>query len=349
MRMSMKVVGEMTKKHPVETISAVCPSVNVATLLSGMARTGFQGRKLGESVEVWRRMLADPECTIFFGLSGAMIPAGMQRCLVEMVQRHYVDVIVSTGANIFHDSCEHLGIRHYRGYHTADDRELYRKGIDRIYDVFAFEEEFRTVDRAIAAWSESIAPFRGSSREFTRLWGEWLGRKRPEYESLTSVCAKEKVPIFIPALADSSIGIGLLIARRRGFDIDIDQIADADEITARVEEAKKSGVIYVGGGVPKNFIQQTQVIGSIHEKDLGGHAYAIQYTTDSPQWGGLSGCTFEEAISWGKESATSLQVQVHVDATIALPIVISALISSGVERVKQRRGKKEKIYRQGID
>ena len=155
--------------------------------------------------------------------------------------------------------------------------------------------------------------------------------------------------LFRSVLADSSIGIGLLIARRRGFDIDIDQIADADEITARVEEARKSGVIYVGGGVPKNFIQQTQVIGSIHEKDLGGHAYAIQYTTDSPQWGGLSGCTFEEAISWGKESATSQQVQVHVDATIALPIVISALIASGAERVKRRRGKKEKIYRQGID
>ncbi|MFA5416300.1 MAG: deoxyhypusine synthase family protein, partial [Methanoregula sp.] len=156
-------------------------------------------------------------------------------------------------------------------------------------------------------------------------------------------------PIFIPALADSSIGIGLLIARRRGFDIDIDQIADADEITTRVEAAAKTGVIYVGGGVPKNFIQQTQVIGSIHEKDLGGHAYAIQFTTDSPQWGGLSGCTFEEAISWGKESRTSRQVQVYVDATIALPLVISALVASGAERVKLRHGQKKRIYRQGIN
>ncbi|MFA7304987.1 MAG: deoxyhypusine synthase [Methanoregula sp.] len=330
-------------------IVPVLPEENVATLLSGMARTGFQGRTLGESMEIWREMLADPECTIFFGLSGAMIPAGMQRCLVEMVKRHYVDVIVSTGANIFHDSCEHLGIHHYHGHHTVDDGKLYEKGIDRIYDVFAFENEFRTVDRRIAAWSESIAPFRGSSREFIRRFGEWLAKEKPEYESLTSACVKEGIPIFIPALADSSIGIGLLIARRRGFDIDIDQIADADEITTRVEAAAKTGVIYVGGGVPKNFIQQTQVIGSIHEKDLGGHAYAIQFTTDSPQWGGLSGCTFEEAISWGKESRTSRQVQVYVDATIALPLVISALIASGAERVKLRHGQKKRIYRQGID
>lgn len=339
----------MTGKHAMEKICPVCPSENIATLLSGMAQTGFQGRKLGESAEIWRSMLADPECTIFFGLSGAMIPAGMQRCLIEMVKRHYVDVIVSTGANIFHDICEHLGVCHYRGHHAADDCELYKKGIDRIYDVFAFEEEFRTVDRGIASWSQSIAPFRGSSREFIQRFGQWLGEEKPGEESLTSVCARENIPIFIPALADSSIGIGLLIARRRGVDIDIDQIADADEITARVEEARKSGVIYIGGGVPKNFIQQTQVIGSIHEKDLGGHDYAIQYTTDSPQWGGLSGCTFDEGVSWGKQSVKSRKVQVYVDATIALPIVISALIGSGAERVKVRRGKKKKVYRQGID
>jgi deoxyhypusine synthase len=331
----------MAGKKPMKKTCPVCPSDNVATLLSGMAKTGFQGRKLGESVEIWRRMLADPDCTIFFGLSGAMIPAGMQRCLVEMVRRHYVDAIVSTGANIFHDTCEHLGVCHYLGHHHVDDADLYKKGIDRIYDVFAFEEEFRSVDRLIADWSESIAPFRGSSRELINRFGQWLVDEKPARDSLTSVCAKEKIPIFIPALADSSIGIGLLIARRRGFDIDIDQIADADEITTIVEGAKKTGVIYVGGGVPKNFIQQTQVIGSIHENELGGHDYAIQYTTDSPHWGGLSGCTFDEAISWGKESSESQQVQVHVDATIALPLVLSALIGSGAARVPPRKVKKK--------
>jgi deoxyhypusine synthase len=277
-----------------------------------------------------------------------MIPAGMQKCLVEMVKRHYVDVVVSTGANVFHDICEHLGVSHYLGHQYVDDVGLYEKGIDRIYDVFAFEEEFRRVDRGIAKFAETIAPFSGSSREFIRLFGEWLLREVPERESIVSACVKENIPVFIPALCDSSIGIGALIARRRGVAIDIDQIADTDELTAMVEDVQKTGVIYVGGGVPKNFIQQTQVIGSIHEKDLGGHDYAIQYTTDSPHWGGLSGCTFEEAISWGKESAGGMHIQVHVDATIALPLVISALIGSGTERVKKKRARKKVVYRQGL-
>lgn len=320
----------MVLKKSMKKTRPVCPTGEVAELLNGMAKTGFQGRKLGESVEVWKRMLADPECTIFFGLSGAMIPAGMQKCFVEMAKHHYVDVIVSTGANIFHDICEHMGVCHYLGHHHVDDAELYEKGIDRIYDVFAFEQEFRRIDRGIAKYAETIAPFRGSSQEFIRIFGEWLNEQVPDRESITSTCARENIPIFIPALCDSSIGIGLLIARRRGVDVDIDQIADADEITTIVEDAKKTGAIYVGGGVPKNFIQQTQVIGSIYEKDLGGHDYAIQYTTDSPQWGGLSGCTFNEAISWGKESVSSMQVQVHVDATIALPIVCRRL--SAAER-----------------
>jgi Deoxyhypusine synthase len=326
----------------------VKPTGNVSELLLGMSRTGFQGRKLGESVNVWKKMLADPACTIFFGLSGAMIPAGMQNCLVEMVKNHYVDVIVSTGANVFHDVCEHVGVRHYLGHHHVDDRKLYEKGIDRIYDVFAYEEEFRTVDRGIATFGELIAPFRGSSREFIDRYGEYLIREYPGRESLVSTCIRENVPIFIPALCDSSIGIGLLIARRRGADVDIDQIADADEITRIVEDGTRTGVVYIGGGVPKNFIQQTQVIGSIHEKDLGGHDYAIQYTTDAPHWGGLSGCTFDEAISWGKESDGTIQVQCHVDATIALPLVISALVSSGVRRVERRNEKKKSVYRQGL-
>ncbi len=338
----------MVEKKGMKKTTPVVPTGDVSTLLEGMAMTGFQGRKLGESVAVWEKMLADPECTIFFGLSGAMVPAGMQKCLVEMVRHHYVDAVVSTGANIFHDICEHVGVCHYLGHHNADDAKLYERGIDRIYDVFAFEEEFRDVDRSIAAFGESIAPFRGSSRAFIELYGKHLLKKFPKKESLVSTCTRENVPIFIPALADSSIGIGLLIARRRGFDVNIDQITDADEITRMVEDVKKTGVVYVGGGVPKNFIQQTQVIGSIHEKDLGGHDYAIQYTTDAPHWGGLSGCTFDEAISWGKESSSTMQIQCHTDATIALPLVISALISSGAERTRRKGTKKNVVYRQGL-
>jgi len=297
-----------------------------------MSRTGFQGRSLGESFKTWSAMIRDRECTILLGLAGAMIPAGMQNCLIELVRNRFVDAIVSTGANIFHDTCEHLGVRHYLGSHHVDDLELFEQGIDRIYDVFAYESQFRDVDTLIADFAAKISPFAGSSRAFIGKFGRWLGETRPGGSSLVATCAEAGVPIFIPALADSSIGIALVMARRRGVDVNIDQIADADEITRIVETAGKTGVVYIGGGVPKNFIQQTQVVASIYDQALGGHAYAIQYTTDAPHWGGLSGCTFEEAISWGKETPHSPHVQCFCDATIALPIVTSALIGSGLKR-----------------
>ncbi|KQC03436.1 MAG: deoxyhypusine synthase [Methanoculleus sp. SDB] len=317
--------------HPVTPVQ---PTDSVAELLERMSKTGFQGRKLGESLEIWSRMIEDEGCIVMLGLSGAMIPAGMQECLIELVRRRYVDVIVSTGANIFHDACEHLGVRHYLGHHHVDDSELFSKGVDRIYDVFAYESQFRNVDAAIAAFAKEIAPFEGSSRAFIRRLGTWLRTKKPEGTSLVASCEKYGVPIFIPALCDSSIGIGLVMARRGGTAVNVDQISDTDEITTIVESAKKTGVIYIGGGVPKNFIQQTQVIASIHNHDCGGHAYAIQYTTDAPHWGGLSGCTFEEAISWGKEAPFCPRVQCFCDATIALPVITSGLIGRGYTRKK---------------
>jgi deoxyhypusine synthase len=313
----------------------VAPAENVGDLLAGMAKTGFQGRRLGESVEIWAGMIRDPDCTILLGLSGAMIPAGMQRVLMELAGRNYFDVLVSTGANVFHDACEHLGVRHYQGHHLADDAELLSRGIDRIHDIYAYEKEFRAVDRRIADFAKGIAPFRGSSREFMERLGRQLRRDAPQARSLVTTCVEKGIPVFVPALADSSIGIGLVMARREGAAVEVDQIADVDEITAMVEGSRRTGVVYIGGGVPKNFIQQTQIVASLHGQELGGHAYAIQYTTDVPHWGGLSGCTFEEAVSWGKESPTSSRIQVFCDATIALPLVASALIARGEKRARR--------------
>lgn len=312
----------------------VLPVSDIPELLLGMSKTGFQGRKLGESYQIWQEMIAEPDTFIMLGLSGAMIPAGMQELLIALIENHFIDLIVSTGANIFHDICEHCGIRHYLGHHHVDDQDLLSRGIDRIYDVFAYEHQFREVDNVIAAFARKKGGIHGSSSDFIRDLGDWLIETYPGGRSLVATSVSHNIPILVPALADSSIGIGLVIARRSGVDVDVDQIADADLITRMVEKAKKTGVVYIGGGVPKNFIQQTQVIASIHCADCGGHDYAIQFTTDSPQFGGLSGCTFEEAISWGKESLQCRHVQCFCDATIALPLVVSALIHSGTIRRK---------------
>ncbi|GCC10334.1 putative deoxyhypusine synthase [archaeon] len=322
----MELPGESTEPVKIE-------KRGLSELLEDMAKTGFQGRKLGEAFQVWKNMLEDKEVTIFLGLSGAMVPAGMRRVISYLIRNNYIDVIVSTGANIFHDIHEALGGKHYLGSAHVDDIALLRHGIDRIYDVFAEEEKFRKSDRLIAEISEELPSDREfSSREFINHLGKRLIERGAAEDSIIVSAIESKLPIFIPALGDSSIGIGLMIARRTGVNIIINQMKDVDEITKIVEQAEKTGVIYIGGGVPKNFIQQTEVIASILGFRVNGHEYAIQFTTDAPHWGGLSGCTFEEAVSWGKISVTSKKVQVFVDATIALPVVVNALEELGIER-----------------
>ena len=298
---------------------------SIGELMDGMLKTGFQGRKLAESVQTWHNMLTEKNMTIFMGLSGAMVPAGMRRVISYMIREKMIDCLVSTGANLFHDSHEALGKNHYVGSHLADDEKLFEHGVDRIYDVFAVEEEFRTADNLIADFAKEIGDISCSSREFMFMLGKELVRRGAAEDSIVVSAYRHNIPVFVPALSDSSIGIGLTIARRRGVKLEVDQIKDVDEITRIVEKSGKTGVVYIGGGVPKNFIQQTEVIASILGMDVGGHAYAIQYTSDSPHWGGLSGCTFDEAISWGKIAFQAKKVQVFVDATIALPIVAHAL------------------------
>ena len=305
----------------------------ISELTDAMLKTGFQGRKLAQAVEGWSAMLNEKDLTIFMGLSGAMVPAGMRRIIAHMMRERYIDCLVTTGANLFHDIHEALGGRHYIGSHAADDSELYKCGINRIYDVFAEEERFRYIDRFIGDFAGSLEGKEYSTREFVHLLGEEISKKG-EKDSIIVSAYETGLPVFVPTIADSSIGIGLMLAKRAGINLGLDVIKDVDEITKMVEKSGKTGVVYVGGGVPKNFIQQTEIAASISGNDARGHDYAIQFTTDSPQYGGLSGCTFEEAVSWGKISTEAKKVLVHVDATIALPIVVHALAEKSKKRKK---------------
>lgn len=299
---------------------------SVSELLDAMRDTGFQGRSLGEAAAAWAEMLEQKNLTIFLGLSGAMVPAGMRKVIAFLIRERMIDCLVSTGANIFHDCHEALGGKHYKGTAHANDEELFKHGIDRIYDVFALEQQFRSVDLLIAEFVKKLEAKDYSSREFLQLLGEEILKRGGDIDSIIVSAYKSNVPIFVPALNDSSIGIGLMVARRKGCRINVDAMRDVDEITQIVEQSKRTGVVYIGGGVPKNFIQQTEVISSILGLELGGHDYAVQFTTDAPHWGGLSGCTFEEAVSWGKIAPMAKKVQVFVDATIALPIAAHALL-----------------------
>ncbi|HJJ31341.1 MAG TPA: deoxyhypusine synthase family protein [Methanocorpusculum sp.] len=310
------------------------PAASVDELLENMSKSGFQGRKLGEAFHLWKEMIETPDTKIIIGLSGAIIPAGMQECIVTLLENRYIDCIVSTGANMFHDFCEHMGVKHYVGSHLTDDAVLYKNGVNRIYDVFASDKEIGRMEEYIGNFGVSLGKQILTSHEFFKLLGDKINAEKPEGRSVIGTAAKMNVPIYVPALADSSYGIGLVYGRRRlGAEVVIDHLKDADELSEYVEVAKKTGIVILGGGTPKNFIQQTEVIPpKYQEKYLGGHMFALQITTDAPHWGGLSGCTFEEGISWGKEKESTHKLQCFCDITIALPILTSALVTAKVKR-----------------
>ncbi len=313
-------------------------SKSVEELLEDMRSTGFQGRNLGESVQIWSEMLNQKGLTVFMGLSGAMVPAGMRRIIAFLIERRMIDCLVSTGANLFHDLHEALGGSHYLGHEGVDGSSLFECRVDRIHDVFASEDEFRALDRKIADFAAGLDPDRPySSRELIYLLGKVAVESGGAEDSILVSAFKANLPVYAPALSDSSIGLGLAMARREGNSVLVDHIKDVDEITRIVEASSQTGVVYVGGGVPKNFIQQTEVLASLAGGRDMGHDYAIQYTTDSPQWGGLSGCTFEEAVSWGKISVGARKVQVFADATIALPLVSQALYEKAKKTNKPRK------------
>ena len=310
------------------------PTASVDELLENMSKSGFQGRKLGEAFHLWKEMIETPGTKIIIGLSGAIIPAGMQECIVTLLENRYIDCIVSTGANMFHDFCEHMGVKHYVGSHLTDDAALYKNGVNRIYDVFASDKEIGRMEEYIGNFGVTLGKQVLTSREFFKLLGEKINAEKPDGRSVIGTAAKMDVPIYVPALADSSYGIGLVYGRRRlGAEVIIDHLKDADELSEYVEAAKKTGIVILGGGTPKNFIQQTEVIPPKYQKKyLGGHMFALQITTDAPHWGGLSGCTFEEGISWGKEKEETHKLQCFCDITIALPILTSALVAANVKR-----------------
>lgn len=298
---------------------------SAADILERMADTAFQGRQLGQAFQVWRDMLADPDCTILMGMSGAMTPAGMRRLVRFMIENRLIDVLTSTGANFFHDIHETQGFFHYQGSPTLDDEMLGEQLVDRVYDVLADEEQFREHDRWVGRFAGGLEQRAYTTREFLYLLGTDLGARAKDH-GIVSTAAKENFPLFCPAIADSSIGIGLAQGLYHGeHSITMDMAKDVLEIASIVAASKQTGVIYFGGGTPKNYTQQTEIVAILMNQATGGHKYGVQVVTDSPQWGGLSGCTLEESQSWGKIQKGASMVNCHCDSTIAMPLIVSAL------------------------
>ncbi len=301
---------------------------NVSEALEAFNYTSFQSRLLGRCYKIWMRMLTDPDRPlIFFGLSGAMIAGGMRRILRDMIALHAIDVLVSTGANLSHDLYESLGGRHYIANHHIDDPTLREMRIDRVYDTYADDVMFTKTDEFVEEFADSLQARSYSSRELFQLMGE---RVKDEY-GILATASRERLPVFCPALADSSIGMALTVyrneKRKAGQPPMIyDSMLDNLEIMSLKRRWTKSGVIFLGGGTPKNYIQQVIPMSEIAGMEVPPHSYAIQVTTDDAKFGGLSGCELPESQSWGKLDPKAQQCTVHVDGTIGLPLLFTGIM-----------------------
>jgi deoxyhypusine synthase len=282
---------------PVATIEVRRKSVSA--LLDEMAQTGFQGKKLGEVAKIWTDMTKQKNLTIFLGLTGSLSTTGQWKIIRWLVEKRYVDVVVSTGANISEDILEALGYHYYQGTWLADDEELLRLKVDRFYDVYADEMQYRKLERTIYKFADILDDKKVySTREFLYQFGEFLSRKG--IDGIVAAAHRAKVPIYSPGLIDSGYGVALsLLRREKGKMIRLDQTKDMEELAQIAERTKRTGVVYLGGGVPKDTIQLSTIIKSLSKggKEEAPHEYAIQITADSPRWGACRGA------HWRRRSA----------------------------------------------
>jgi deoxyhypusine synthase len=320
---------------PVEPFT-VEPGLSADQILARMERISFQGRNLATAHRIWLKMLGD-DVTIFLGMAGALSAGGLRMIVAHLIAHRYVDCLVSTGANLYHDLHETRGQHHFIGSPHADDAALADDRIDRVYDTYASEEEFIGNDNWIAEFAASIEPRPYTTRELLYRLGGYLWDKTHR-DGILTAAYRANVPIFCPAIADSSIGMGLSQARqKRAGAGQIDTIGDIVESANLVIRRPRTASVVLGGGTPKNFINQATVQAEFYSEEVSGHRYALQIVTDVPHFGGASGSSLEEAQSWGKLAADAVRVTVQADATIALPVLASALAATAPPVLAQRR------------
>jgi deoxyhypusine synthase len=311
---------------------------SVAGLLEKMEGTGFGARQMAEAHRIWLDMLGD-STTIFVAASGALIPAGMRRLLAYIIKNRFVDVVVLSGSIIFHDLHETLGRHHFQAHPSMTDAELEASQINRMWDLIASDEEYREADEWVGGFTNQLDQTRPySTREFLHLLGRELAEIATEDGVLTSAY-KARVPVFCPAIANSAIAIGIASARfekKNNFQFDLIQdVLDMTQIAAR---ARVSGVINLGGGTSKSFIQQMEVATNIVKTPARGHKYAITVATDTPHPGGRSNATAsDDSLIYGKLARGAHAAYVNCDATIALPILVTALSQTGAKYMKGRK------------
>lgn len=298
--------------------AAIGRDMTVRQLVDSLSGCAFGAGRVAEAVDIYRDMVNDTECMKFFGLAGAMVPAGMRQIVSDLVKNGDIDILVTTGANLVHDIIESIGLHHYKGVDAADDIELKHCAINRIYDVFLPEGHFSKFEEKL----QSIFGELPEHLSITELLSH-IGSKTDDDNSILKSAYYAGVPVYCPAIQDSIIGLQAWLYRQ-AKPLNVDVFADMRGLIDLCFEAKRSGVFIVGGGVPKNFILQSMLV------TPKSFDYAIQLTMDRPETGGLSGATLDEARSWGKVGENARSVTVYSDATITLPLIVAAAKSGEV-------------------
>jgi deoxyhypusine synthase len=299
----------------------------ILDLLVKLQDCGFQGRNLGRALEILYKMVSDDGILTVLTLSGAMVPAGMGEIICTLMEYQLIDVIVSTGANLIHDLVDTFSnVGHYVGSSEVDDGDLFENRINRIYDVFLPEENYKRAEDGIFELIQSTFPQKVIAITPSELFYE-LGKKMNK-RSIISVATKNQIPIFVPAFTDSEFALNLIkYSVREGYQFQFDILKDVLKFADIIRNSEEYGTIIIGGGVPRNWAQQVfPLLDQLDKIETMGYNYSVRIHTAAEFDGGLSGCTISESKSWGKYSLDSRYVSVWCDATIALPILISGLL-----------------------
>lgn len=346
--MSANTQRKVTSNKKAELLSKVVEHIDIKSfdarpIVNSMAKMSFTSRDLARATEIYNMMLNDKDCAIFLTLAGSTSAGGCMDIYAEMVKNNMIDGIVATGASIVDmDFFEGLGFKHYQGHKEGQAglndgilRDLY---IDRIYDTYIDEEDLQAVDHTIFEIAQTCERRPYSSREFIREMGKYLVKNGKKENSLVKLAYENDVPIFCPAFSDSSAGFGLVKhqVENPGNYMSIDSVADFRELTDLKIHAGTTGLLMMGGGVPKNFVQDTVVCAEIlgHE-DVAVHKYAVQITVADVRDGACSSSTLQEAASWGKVT-TVLEQMVFAEGTSVMPLLASAAYHEGAWKKRKK-------------
>jgi len=324
-------------KKPVEHIDIT--SFDSTKIIQSMEKMSFVSRETANAAKIFNDMINDKNCTIFLTLAGSTSAAGCMNIYKDLVKFNMVDAIVATGASIIDmDFFEALGFKHYQGSQFQDDTELRKNYIDRIYDTYIDEDELQICDKKICEIADNLEPKSYTSRELKKEMGKYLKKNSKKKESLIETAYDYNVPIFCPAFTDSSAGFGLVMHQEKNPNkhLTIDSVREFRELTEIKIRSKGSGLFMIGGGVPKNFIQDTVICAELLGKEVDMHKYAVQITVADSRDGACSSSTLKEASSWGKVDITKEQM-VFAEATSVLPLIASNAYHKGNWKNRDRR------------